>query len=50
MPDITEYVELAKNRAYLLKMGDVEISALKLEGYKAISGSMEGEEKKLQNS
>lgn len=35
MSDITECEELAKNRAYLLKMGDVQISALKLEGYKA---------------
>lgn len=35
MSDVTECIELAKNRAYLLKMGDVQISALKLEGYKA---------------
>ena len=35
MSDVSGCIELAKNRAYLLKMGDVEISALKLEGYKA---------------
>jgi hypothetical protein len=35
MSDIIKYKELAKNRAYLLTMGDVQISALKLEGYKA---------------
>lgn len=35
MSDITECEELVKNRVYLLKMGDVQISALKLEGYKA---------------
>ena len=32
----TEFKELAKNRAYLLKTGEVEITAIKLEGYKAI--------------
>lgn len=32
----TEFKELSKNRAYLLRMGDVEVSAIKLEGYKAI--------------
>jgi hypothetical protein len=31
----TECKELKKNRAYLLNIGNVEISALKLEGYKA---------------
>lgn len=31
----TKCKELMKNRAYLLNIGDVEISALKLEGYKA---------------
>jgi hypothetical protein len=35
MSDNIKYKELAKNRAYLLMMGDVQISALKLEGYKA---------------
>ena len=35
MTDVTVCEELAKNRAYLLKMGNIEISALKLEGYKA---------------
>ena len=35
MPDDTECKELAKNRAYQLKVGSVEISALKLEGFKA---------------
>jgi hypothetical protein len=32
----TEFKELAKNRTYLLKTGDAEITAMKLEGYKAI--------------
>ena len=32
----TECKELQKNRAYVLTVGDVEISALKLEGFKAI--------------
>jgi hypothetical protein len=36
MSEETEYVQLSKNRAYLLRMGGVEISAMKLEGYKAI--------------
>lgn len=36
MSDKTECKELAKNRAYQLKIGDVEFSALKLEGFKAI--------------
>ena len=35
MSDITKCEELYKNRAYLLMMGDVQISAMKLEGYKA---------------
>jgi hypothetical protein len=35
MADVTMCEELAKNRAYLLRMGGVEISAMKLEGYKA---------------
>jgi hypothetical protein len=35
MSDNIKYKELAKNRAYLIMMGDVQISALKLEGYKA---------------
>ena len=35
MSDNIKCKELAKNRAYLLMMGDVQISALKLEGYKA---------------
>jgi hypothetical protein len=36
MPKETEFKELSKNRAYLLRMGGVEVSAIKLEGYKAI--------------
>ena len=36
MPEETEFKELSKNRAYLLRMGGVEVSAIKLEGYKAI--------------
>jgi len=36
MAEDTECRELSKNRAYLLRMGGVEISAMKLEGYKAI--------------
>jgi hypothetical protein len=32
----TESKELLKNRTYLLKTGGVEITAMKLEGYKAI--------------
>lgn len=35
MSDVIKYEELAKNRAYLLTMGNVQISALKLEGIKA---------------
>lgn len=35
MPEETEFQELKKNRAYLLKIGGTEISAMKLEGYKA---------------
>jgi hypothetical protein len=35
MSDETECKELAKNRAYQLKIGNVEFSALKLEGFKA---------------
>ena len=36
MPKETEFKELSKNRAYLLRMGGVEVSAIKLEGYKAV--------------
>jgi hypothetical protein len=32
----TEFKELSKNRTYLFKTGGVEITAMKLEGYKAI--------------
>jgi hypothetical protein len=36
MSEKTEFKELSKNRTYLLKTGEVEITAMKLEGYKAI--------------
>jgi len=36
MSEETEFKELSKNRAYLLKIGGTEICAIKLEGYKAI--------------
>lgn len=35
MPEKTEFKELSKSRAYLLKIGGVEISVIKLEGFKA---------------
>jgi hypothetical protein len=36
MSEKTEFKELSKNRAYLIKTAGVEISATKLEGYKAV--------------
>jgi len=36
MTDETEFKELSKNRAYLLRIGGIEVAAMKLEGYKAI--------------
>ena len=35
MSEKTEFLELKKNRAYQLKISGTEISAMKLEGYKA---------------
>lgn len=36
MSEESKFIELSKNRAYQLKMGNTVISAMKLEGYKAV--------------